>query len=96
MKAYMENVLLKDTEAFTPRDLELACHDAYMATRTSLYIGGQAYMKQLDQTLNKGQTTMVKQTNKQSSKQTNKQKKGKEKKTKRAMIWIIWNKQAIS
>ena len=75
----MENVLLKDTEAFTPRDLELACHDAYMATRTSLYIGGQVYMKQLDQTLNKGQTTMVKQTNKAANKQTNKRKEKKRK-----------------
>ena len=76
----MENVLLKDTEAFTPRDLELACHDAYMATRTSLYIGGQVYMKQLDQTLNKGQTTMVKQTNKQTKQQTNKQTKERKRK----------------
>ena len=55
MKKHMENVLLKDTEAMTPRDLELASHDAYMANRTSLYIGGQAYMKQLDQTLQKGE-----------------------------------------
>ena len=56
MKAHLENVLLKDTEALTARDLELACHDAYMGTRTSIYIGGQDYMKELDQTLNKGKS----------------------------------------
>ena len=54
MKSHIEKVLLKDTVAQSPRDLELACHDAYMAMHTSFYIGGEAYMKQLDQTLLKG------------------------------------------
>ncbi|XP_070181286.1 TPR repeat-containing protein DDB_G0287407-like [Littorina saxatilis] len=54
MKTFMENVLLKDSKAQSPRDLELACHDAYMANRTSLFIGGDAYMKELNQTLQKG------------------------------------------
>ncbi|XP_076442900.1 TPR repeat-containing protein DDB_G0287407-like [Babylonia areolata] len=54
LKGHMDRVLLKDSVAQTPRVMELACHDAYMANRTSLFVGGQAYIKQLDATLQKG------------------------------------------
>ncbi|KAL8611697.1 hypothetical protein ACOMHN_063482 [Nucella lapillus] len=54
LKRHVESVLLKEGVTLSPRGLELSFHDAYLANRTSLYVGGQGHMKELDSTLTRG------------------------------------------